>query len=123
MDEYIRMYGWHFSKKMCEWASSRMYRIADGKRDYINPYIVEKLERLLSNWLVVIDRSYIYDALYVANMCVADFYGSSVPDDQHLARYVSDVMNDPDSYDGMVFTRFYADCIGSGVQIPWEDMI
>lgn len=123
MDEYISTYGWHFSKRMCEWASSRMYKIVDGKKDYINPYKKEQLERLLSNWSVVIDNAYIYDALYVANMCKADFYGSSVPDDQRLAWYVKDVMNDPDAYDGMVFTRFYADCIGAGVPISWEDMI
>lgn len=56
-------------------------------------------------------------------MCKADFYGSSIPDDQRLARYAGDVINDADAYDGMVFTRFYADCICGGVPINWEDMI
>jgi hypothetical protein len=64
-----------------------------------------------------------YDALYVANMCSADFLGSSIMDEQHLAMYVKDVIKDPDAYDGMVFTRFYADCIGSGTPIDWEDMV
>lgn len=26
-------------------------------------------------------------------------------------------------YDGKALTRFYADCIGSGTPIMWEDMI
>lgn len=56
-------------------------------------------------------------------MCKADFYGSSIADDQRLAMYVGDVINDADAYDGMVFTKFYADCIGGGVSINWEDMI
>lgn len=123
MAEYISMYGWHFSKRMCDWACSRMYRKSNGKKEYINPYTKEWVEQLLRNWSVSIDNAYIYDALYVANMCKADFFGSSVPDDQRLAYYVGDVINDPDSYEGMVFTRFYADCIGGGVPINWEDMI
>ena len=28
-----------------------------------------------------------------------------------------------DLYEGIVFTRFYADCIGSGIPIIWEDML
>lgn len=123
MEEYIGMYGWHFSKRMCEWACSRMYRESNGRKEYINPYTREWLEQLLRNWSVSIDLDYIYDALYVANMCKADLFGSSVADDQRLARYVGDVMNDPDGYDGMVFTRFYADCIGGGTPINWEDLI
>jgi len=56
-------------------------------------------------------------------MCKADFLGQSVPNETLLARYVKDVMEDPDGYDGMPFTRFYADCIGSGTSIPWEDTL
>lgn len=38
MEEYLSHYGWHFSKNMCEWACSKMYRIdATGKRNYITP--------------------------------------------------------------------------------------
>lgn len=44
-------------------------------------------------------------------MCKADFYGSSIADDQRLEMYVGDVINDADAYDGMVFTKFYADCM------------
>lgn len=123
MEEYLGMYGWHFSKRMCEWASSRMYRIVDGRKEYIQVYTKEELERLLNDNLVRIDASLIYDALYVANMCRADYYGRSVPDERHLVRYVEDAINDPDAYDGMVFTRFYSDCIGGGVPIQWENMI
>lgn len=123
MDEYISMYGWHFSKKMCEWACSRMYRLVNNKKEYINPYTKDWLMQLLRNWSVSIDDTFIYDSLYIANMCKADFFGSGIADDQRLAYYVGDVINDPDGYDGMVFTRFYADCIGSGTPINWEDLI
>ena len=61
--------------------------------------------------------------MYIANMCKADFLGKSVPDDVHMIQYVKDVVEDPDAYEGMPFTRFYADCIGSGTPIPWEDVL
>jgi hypothetical protein len=41
-----------------------------------------------------------YDSVYVANMCKADFLGSSIVDDVHMALYVKDVIDDPDATDG-----------------------
>lgn len=38
MEDYLSQYGWHFSKKMCEYATSRMYKKdANGKKSYISP--------------------------------------------------------------------------------------
>ena len=56
-------------------------------------------------------------------MCKADYLGSSVPDEQHLALFVKDYVDDPDGYPELPFTRFYGDCIGTGTPIPWEDVI
>lgn len=122
MEEYLEMYGWHFSKKMCKWASSRMYKKSNsGEKEYIKPYSKETFVELLTRYDVKMEFS--YDALYIANMCKADFFNSSIIDEHHLVLYVKDVIQDPDAYDGMPFTRFYADCIGSGTPIDWEDMI
>lgn len=122
MEDYLGYYGWHFSKKMCEWASKKMYKKRPtGEKEYITPYTKETFEVLVRRYGIKLDVS--YDAVYVANMCKADFLGSSIQDEGRLALYVQDVINDPDAYDGMVFTRFYADCIGSGSAINWEDMI
>lgn len=118
MEEYLDFYGWHFNKKMEEWAASRMYKKVNGKKEYITPYTKESLEKILK-----MEGGITYDAVYVANMCKADFLGSSVPDETHLAKYVKDVCEDPDAYEGMPFTRFYADCIGSGTGINWEEML
>lgn len=118
MEKYLEFYGWHFSKKMAEWAASMMYKKKDNKKEYITPYTKQDLEKILK-----LDGGITYDAVYIANMCKADFLGSSIVDEAHLAKYVKDVCDDPDAYDGMPFTRFYADCIGSGKAIIWEDMI
>lgn len=121
MENYLEFNGWHFNKKMCQWASSRMYKKQGDQKEFIQPYTKEDLEALCNNYGIRFELN--YDAVYIANMCKADFLGSSVFDEQHLVLYVKDVIEDPDAYDGMPFTRFYADCIGSGVGIEWSDMI
>ena len=121
MEEYLKYYGWHFSKNMCEWASKKMYKMIGDKKEYITPYTKRDLEILMARYGTKIEFS--YDALYIANMCKADFLGSAIPDEQHLLLYVKNVVEDGDAYDGMIFTRFYADCIGSGTGIDWEDML
>ena len=60
-----------------------------------------------------------YDAVFVANMCKADYLGSSVPDGLHLCLYVKDVIDDVDGYDGIAFNRWYADMCRKGIQVDW----
>lgn len=118
MEDYLAFNGWHFNKKMCDWAVSKMYKINVAKRkEYITPYTKETVENLLKANNIKLDKDVGYDAVYVANMAKADFYGSSISDDAHLAKFIKDYLDDPDGYDGIVFTRFYADCIGSGTPI------
>lgn len=122
METYLEFNGWHFNKKMCQWASSKMYKKSqNGNKEYIQPYTLEELQKIQVNLGITFELS--YDAVYIANMVKADFLGSSIVDDKHLLLYVRDVIDDPDAYDGMPFTRFYADCIGAGISIPWEDMV
>ena len=101
-----------------------MYKINVAKRkEYITPYTKETVESLLKANNIKLAGAVGYDAVYVANMAKADFYGSSISDDAHLAKFIKDYLDDPDGYEGIVFTRFYADCIGSGTPIMWEDML
>lgn len=123
MEEYLSYYGWHFSKKMCNWAVSKMYKIVNGTKQYIKEIDKEKFEQMLADYGVELDCTFEYDCLYVANMAKADFMGSSIQDERSLLLYVKDYTEDTDGYEGLPFTRFYADCIGSGVAIPWEDVI
>lgn len=123
MKEYLEMYGWHFSKKMSEWAASRMYKMTGGKKSHIEPYTKESFESAMTRYGHKIDGVKGYDDIYLANMCKADFYGSSILDENSLIKFVKDIIEDPDGYEGLPFTRFYADCIGSGTPINWEDVI
>lgn len=116
------MYGWHFSKNMAEWAASNMYIEPNGKKTPIVPYSREDVNRLKSRFGIVYEAKG-YDDVYLANMCKADYLGGSIHNEQDLILFVKQSITDPDGYDGMTFTRFFADCIGSGTPILWEEMI
>lgn len=125
MKEYLSIYGWHFSKKMCEWAVSRMYKDEkETKTEQSNSdYTRDKVDLLLKRYNLKLEKNKGYDDVYVANMCKFDFLGSSIDNEIKLAQFIKDYIDDADAYEGMPFTRFYADCIGSGTPIIWEDML
>ena len=123
MREYLEAYGWHFSKKMCEWAVGNMKVERNGKKEKLEPLKRDEVEELLKKFGVKLEHDKGYDAVYVANMAKNDFYKSSIQDDAHLALFIKDYIDDVDAYPGMPFTRFFADCIGSGTPINWEDVM
>ena len=72
-----------------------MYKINVAKRkEFITPYTKETVENLLKANNVKLDSDFGYDAVYVANMAKADFYGSSISDDAHLAKFIKDYLDD-----------------------------
>lgn len=124
MKAYLSQHSWNFSRKMFEWAASRMYKKNPaGDKVPVTPYSKEPLDTLLKQHNIKIEKANGYNAEYVATMCLADYYGSGVPGEVYLAKFVKDTLDDPDAPDGHVFTRFYADCIAGGVSIPWKDLI
>lgn len=123
MKVYINNYGCHFNKKLCKEATSRMYTKNNNKKEFIEPYTKEQVDELLETNGIKLKRNKLYDAVYVANMCVADYLGKSVPDEKHLAMFVKDMIDDPDAEEGFIFNRFYADCMFMDNPVDWEDML
>lgn len=116
MKRYLRYYGQHFNKKLCDFAVSKMNH---GKA----PVSKDKVEEILKKYNIVLKNNELYDHVYVLNMGNNDFFGSSIIDERHLAMYVKDVIDDADGYDGIVFNRWYADMVSTGVPIEWEEML
>ena len=116
MINYLKYYGQHFNKKLCNFAVSKMKH---GK-----PIITkEKCDEILQNAGVKLENNQLQDYVYVLNMGNNDFMGSSIIDEKHLAMYVKDVIDDKDGYDGIVFNRWYADMVTCGIPIEWEEML
>lgn len=122
MENYLSFYGFHFNKALCEQAVSKMMREdkTSGEEKPIDPISLEELKTMLEKYKVDVDNNEWYDALYLANSAKADYLGSSIEDEEHLAKYIKDTLCDVDGYDGMIFTRFLADCGGKGEAIFWD---
>jgi len=120
---YMRNYGPHFNKKLCDFAVSKMKRNINGKMQKIQPITREELKNLMNMNGFVLENDQLYDSVYVANMCKADFLNSSIIDEIHMLKYVKDVIDDPDAVDGLVFNRWYADMCYMGIAIDWEEML
>ena len=116
MINYLKYYGQHFNKKLCDFAVSKMKH---GK----TPVPKELVEENLNKYNVTLEHNELYDHVYVYNMGNNDFYGSSIKDEKHLALYVKDVIDDEDGYDGIVFNRWYADTVTCGIPVEWDEMV
>jgi hypothetical protein len=100
-----------------------MTQLVKGKEQPITPYTREETNQILSGYGVEVKNAQLYDAAYVASMCRADFLGSSIIDEHHVALYIKDVLDDVDAPDGLVFNRWYADMCYCGIPVNWEDML
>jgi hypothetical protein len=123
MKRYINNYGCHFNKKLSDWAASQMYKNVNDKKQYIQPYTKEQVDNLLKQNNIQLERGKLYDSVYLANMVKADFLGSSIPNEQYLAKYIKDVLDDADAEDGFVFNRFYSDTVFNSNPVDWEEMV
>lgn len=116
MKRYLKYYGQHFNKKLCQFAISKMDH---GK----TPVNKEQVDDILNKYNVELENNELCDYVYVYNMGNNDFMGSSIIDEKHLALYVKDVIDDEDGYDGIVFNRWYADTVTQGIPIEWDEML
>ena len=121
LEAYLGSHGRHFSKPMLEWAVSMMRNRKNERQEVPKK---EWLDNVLNSFNVKLERNEgYYDAIYVWCMAKSDYLGSSIKDDQHLALYVKDYIDDIDGNPTRAFDEFMANCIAKGIDVPWEDMI
>ena len=108
---YLRYYGPHFNKKLCDFACKQL-----DKADYTK----EKLDILLQAHKVELKNVKLYDAVYIINWAKSMFFGSGIADEKHLVLLVKDIF---DKQSDLIFNRWYADMAKRGIPIEWEDMI
>ena len=119
MRKYLMHNGWHFNKSLCEFAVSLMRK--HGKK--LDPISKENVDKLLEQHKIQLDNNVGYDYVFVANMCKADYYGSSITDDRHVALYIKDTIDDEDAADGTTMRRWYATMVANGVMVNWDDSL
>ena len=120
MDEYLANYGYHFSKKLCEWAISKM---TDRNGNKVNMRSKQDIDTMLHNFGMEIKNDKGYDVVFVYHMAMSDFLGSSISNELGCMKYAKDVLDDVDGYPGIALSRFIADCNGKDEPISWINMI
>ena len=120
MEEYLGTYGRHFSKKLYNFAVSKM---RNHKNEKMQPWEIDRVEEFLRSNGVTVENKVGYDAAYVMFMAMADYFGSSIPDDRHLALFIKDYQDDPDGSKTRSFDEFIARCVALGEPIFWSEML
>ena len=118
--KYLRLYGPHFTKELCDFSVSLMYT----DKGAITPITKQQLEDKLKAQNITLKYNKMHDAVYVANMCKADYLGEAIPDsDYNLCMYVKKTIDDPDGYDGQPFNRWLSDIEGMHVPVDWSEFV
>ena len=118
--KYMRMYGPHFTKELCDFAVSLM----EDENGKITPITKKELEEKLKACNIELKYDKLHDAVYVANMCKADYLGDAIPNsDRNLCMYVKKTIDDPDGYDGQPVNRWLSDIKGMHVPVDWSDFV
>lgn len=119
MRKYLSNYGWHFNKQLCQYAVSLMRK----KGKALEPVSKEYIDKVLQQNNITLENNVGHDYVFVANMCKADYYGSSIPDEKHFALYIKDTIDDEDAGDGTTMRRWYATMVANGVMVDWEEFV
>ena len=84
---------------------------------------IKPLDDVMKQYNIKIKNDVGYDALYVFSMAMADYYGSSLTDRQHVALFVKDYLDDPDGTSTRALDEYVGKCIGAGTPVMWEDVL
>lgn len=120
MDAYLSNYGHHISKPLYLWAVSLMRDKNGGKA---KPMEKDAVKKMLADYGVEVENDKAYDVPYVFMMAKMDYYGSSLIDEGHLAKFVKDYLDDPDGSESRAFDELYVKMVALGIPIDWEDVI
>ena len=119
---YMSQNGPHFNKKACDFAVDQMFTDEDEDEEF-TPFTKDQVNGFLQSYGIKIKNNKLYDSVYVANMCKADYLGDSVPTEEHLAKFIKNTLDDPDGMEGLTFNRWIADMKWVGIPIPWDEFI
>lgn len=120
MEEYIGEYGYHFNKKLFEFAVDMM-ESRDGEP--FDPWDKKQVNEFLEENGVEVDNNVGHDLAYVLNMARADYFGSSIKDDESLAKFVKDYADDPDGSETRAFDEFWIKTVALGIPIFWDEVL
>lgn len=123
MKKYIDNYGWHFNKLAYYYAVEFMYKHNDktDRDEKVKYFSKEDVDTILKEYNIELKNKIMYDYVYVATMCKAD-YSKSISTKEALAMFVKETVDDVDASDETTFRRWVATMIGNGIPIDWNEI-
>lgn len=122
MRRYLREYGPHFNKALYEFAVSKMFREHEaGGEERMMPVEKDKVKELLKKYGITLKNDELYDSVYVYSAAMADYYGKSIPNEELLAKYIKDRIDDVDKPSGYIMNQWYADMCFAGIPVDWDE--
>lgn len=121
---YEDMYHGLFSKKLAEWAISKMEK-EDQSSKTVKRIVARKLDdvqQVLSENKITLPDEFVYTSWYLFNMAVAD-YPKSLKTDEQRALFVEETLCDPDGMPENVLDCFVTKMCNAGVPIYWESFL
>lgn len=118
--KYKEVFGRHFTKSLCEYATSKMVNRNKTKHHYTLEDVKHIWEE---NHLPDIAKANWYDVVFVMNMGYADYYGDLFTEHREVAIYAYLYLSDVDGYEGIAFSRWLADCKRKNHSIPWHEFV
>ena len=125
MRQYLKHYGWHFNKKACDFAVKllRKKNPVTGKVEKVEALSKEQVDAMLTKFGITLENGVDYDYVYIANLGKAKFFKSSIPDEQRLAMYIKDIIDDETAGDGEIMRTWDAKMTSLGIPIEWDEIL
>lgn len=125
MKTYLRHHGFHFTRKACDFAIDliRKKNTVTGKVEKVEKMTKEQVDAMLTKYNIALENSVDYDYVYIANKGKSILFKSSITDEQHLAMYVKDIIDDPQLGDGEIMRKWDAEMTSRGIPVEWEDIL
>ncbi len=125
MRRYLKHHGWHFNRKACDFAVGLMRKknTVTGKIEKVEKLTKEQVDSMLTKYGITLENSVDYDYVYLANKAKLLLFKSSIADEQHLAMYVKDIIDDQYIGDGEIMRMWDAEMTARGISVEWDDMV
>lgn len=120
MRSYLRNFGFGFNKKACEFAVSLMRKSGGEKVEFKDK---EQVYEILKKYGIKLEHDNGYNATYIWHQGYADLLKSSVPDEQRLAMYVKDMIEDPDLLGSNCFRQWLSNMDAKGIIVEWDELL
>lgn len=121
--EYVKVNGLHFNDKLAEYAIAQLKNIGPNETHKWSIAQVTKAVNSLQNNTPFLHKTTYADLAYAANMYYSDFYPQVITSDTACIQAAIVMANDPDGYEGIIFSRWVADTMVKYKSFDWTKFI